>query len=202
MSRAEDTTVRKTDFSDQVADYINNHLAPEEAQRLEAAMRDDPALAEQVHFERTIQASVRAETPDAQAAMPHFSAVRAHIDGRRPRPSLGRLTWLVPAFSAALIVVVGIGVLRDAPPQANEFQTLSDPTEATVGPMLRIVATPQAGVDGLREVIDDYGLEALTWHTQSGTVDVKIPAGDVQTWTARLNEDQRVRYVAARGLAP
>ncbi|MEM7000234.1 MAG: hypothetical protein AAF529_05565 [Pseudomonadota bacterium] len=206
----------RTEFSDQIADYINGHLSPGQAHLLEAAMREDPELAEQVAFERTLQASVRAPQDGQADAVPHFAAVRAHIEAQKAQEEThGQTTagwqfwrswttraWLTPVLGGLFVVALAFNLMPGGSDFSEDFsgdyETLSDTKaqESLEIATLRIVAMP--GSD-LVAVTETFGLEALTWHPQTNAVDVAIPdATDLSALTATLQQDPRVRFVTVR----
>ncbi len=193
-----------SEFADMVADYINGHLPPEQANRLEREMQRNPALAEQVQFERTLQASVRASVPRQSPVLPHFAPLRARIEARNTSWWHGMSMsprWWVPAVSSLVILFAAVSYVRDVPQQANSFQTLSDRVQSPAGPLLRIVATDGTSTEMLRHLVHEYGLEPVQWHPQALAVDVKVAAAqDAAELHKRLIRDARVRHVIGKGV--
>lgn len=198
----------RTVFSDQIADYINGHLSPGQAHQLEAAMREDAELAEQVAFERTLQATVRAPHEAKVDALPHFGAVRAHIEAQQGQTrspgswlnwrSWTPRVWLTPVLGGLFMVALAVNLTPTGPDYSNDYETLSDtpPVESTNLATLRIVVMPGADLD---TVVESFGLEAVIWHPQTNAVDVAIPTdANLTQLQATLEQDPRVRFVSVR----
>ena len=193
----------QTNFKDLIADHINGHLTPEQVLRLEQAIAEDPDLAEQVRFERTLQVSVRADQADAPEALPHFAAVREHIEQQQAGSATrvwSPLVWWAPAFAAVLVVVVGLNLNPSESAAPAEYRTLSNdaPATQTNGEQahVRVVAAPGVSEAQLRLTLVEYGLNPVRWHEQTRSFDVLVPedatAEDVR---ARLAVDARIRFV-------
>ena len=132
-------------YADQLADYLNGHLSPENRQRIETALSESNELREQLAFERRLQGALRAEAAefdavaDAQgngAADQGFAAIADRLKGAPPaatqstHDSLTRRLqrwlnndwrWLfVPAAAAAFALAVVLPAQLPSGSQSSE----------------------------------------------------------------------------------
>ena len=190
--------MQRTDFSDQIADYINGHLDEAQTEAMETAMRQDAELARQVEFDRLVKASVQA--PQTADALPHFAQVRAHIEQQRPVPAWQN--WLqgnrlIPVAAAALVVAIALNMAPAEQVGGEDFQTLSDTVQATQ-PMLRIIAMPGSDADTLRALTNELNLDPITWHQGGLAVDVTVTEEQAPALISQLEQDPRVRAVTQK----
>jgi len=179
-----------------IADYINGHLDSLDEQLMQRAIEEDPNLRDMVNFERRIQSSIRSTAnEDSLVRMPRYANFEQRINKRR---------WLTPnwntwgATAAAAVFLIGIMVMQSPSSdfEVNEYQTLSDTQNGPEQPLLRIIGNPATSLAALEGLVNEFELEAVTWHPNLLSVDVlATDFQDIDAMQARLTEDPRVRIV-------
>ncbi|MCJ7544092.1 MAG: zf-HC2 domain-containing protein [Phycisphaerae bacterium] len=105
----------KDNISEQLSAYLDGELSDAEARRVEAALRDDPALARELEALRATRQLVRslpaAKAPEGFTAAVMDRAERLQLVAPTPRPSRWRLHWASLATAALVLVAVGIGAV-------------------------------------------------------------------------------------------
>lgn len=198
-----------------VADYLNGHLSPTARRAFTEQLADDAQLRGLLAFEQRLQRSLRNTRSAADSTTQSTADARqwrAFADRIQTTPkkdwfnfNLSGLPWLIagPALAAVLMLFVWVDIERK-PAEVNDYELLSDPaTHSLSGPGLRIVGVQGTTRAELEALLSEYQLEALTWHSQTLSVDVSFtPTIDVAALQHRLARDDRVRLVQRLGATP
>jgi hypothetical protein len=153
-------------LEEKLADYVDGALAPDDRAEVEAALREDPALAEQVAQLRRLRRLIRALPEDEEPpAMLH--AVLAATTRKRPglRDRLPRVSFFfgrLPVAAAALVAIAALGygiqafvqsTKLAAPPKAAMLAK-AEPTQAPAAWPPAMAPVPPVVEEHLRQMQD------------------------------------------------
>ncbi|MEM1402745.1 MAG: zf-HC2 domain-containing protein [Pseudomonadota bacterium] len=134
---------------DMLPDYLNGHLPPSDAERVEAALESSEAVRKQMRFERQLQQSLRSESEVSVEGLSAdgFESIRSRLDtGSKPFWS-----WSLPYVGAmAPLALLAVVVLQfetspsspfdvEAIENNQRFETRFDEPVSYTQPTLRIL---------------------------------------------------------------
>ena len=207
----------KSRFDELLPFYVNNTLEESDRAWVESYLREHPKSAAELQWYRTLQDTMRRDTPAVSAEV-GLDKVMARIRGERtptraaapqPAPSLGERVrgWLAalapqpllrPALAAALAVVVVQGVvignlaLRD---DVSEIRAVK-PTVAEAGPFLKVNFKADAREADIRMLLVEVDGSLAGGPGQLGDWYVRIPEARIAAVTDKVKASAIVDGVA------
>ncbi len=151
---------------------------------------------------------------------PDMRRINARIDAELARESPGRALlgrvrawaanpWRVAfALQTAMLMVLGVFLLRPAVMEDAPYTTLTVPESLAEGQYLRVIFTPELDGDTLDALLAAHGLKLATGPSARGVYTLRFPhavgAAERAAALAALEHDARVLFVQAvrGGAAP
>ena len=194
-------------FMEMVADYVNGHLNSIDTERMEIALEQDKALAQEIAFQTRLQSALRDpalnQVPQ-DSAQPGFASIKDQLHPRVGLRPTRLFDWCADLMAdgswtkVAMPIAAGFlmfGILLALPQSPDkDFETLTDP-RASVG-LVQVIGNVGTDDAVLHELLNEYGIEAVVWHSELNAVDVAIPAElNALELQEKLASDDRVRFV-------
>lgn len=179
--------------------YVNGTLAPEQARRVETALRQDPALADECRFLETLRDGLRDDAETTPGEM-GWQRLRRSIERERAAsPAPPRRTFWRPAAVAAAVVIVAQAALlwRAYEPAGPGYVPLA----AERAGQIQVRFAPDASAAQINDLLADAGLEIVSGPGASGVYRLRLAepadAAAVDAAIARLAErDAVIAHVA------
>jgi hypothetical protein len=148
---------------DNIVDYMNGHLSDEQSKEFERELNQNPDLMKELNEAQRWQTQLQDE--NLEAPTPQFSS----IEGK-----LKRKTWnwgygLSTAAAVALVAVLFVGTNNTTP--NNEFETLTDSSRIYSEPVMQMVLSENADINGFA---NEYDLNIVETYPNTQIIDVQF----------------------------
>jgi anti-sigma factor RsiW len=171
-----------------IADYINGHLDEKAALDFERTMQADESLAASLQQASMIKNAVHQHEVDT--VDPSFETFSTLLN--RPTPWYSKWYNWVPVPAAALAVFLMVSPQNNQPIGVeNEFETLTNASEAYGQTAIRVVANADTNVVAL---VGEYDMQVLKHYAGTNAVDVAVNE-ETDGLMKRLEQDSRIVLV-------
>lgn len=183
---------------DQIADYLNGHLAEEQAREFEQQLAADAQLREMVAFEKRVKRHLLTTETVSEAQGPRFASFEARLDKGKRQFNMPWLNWGLPAALALVLGVVGYVQTPQTGPSTHS--TLSDPPVLVEEPMLRLISYKNLDRQQMDELLREYNLVLVKEHHGLSSYDVKpMHEASLDELATILAGDPRIRFANVQG---
>lgn len=211
-------TIQRNEAWDLIPWYVNGTLDEEEMRLVERHIANDPSCREEVSTQRRLATSVASlDALDVEMER-SLKAVRQRIaatspDAHPPRPSVlsGAMRNLANLFRADLRMVLPLGAgaaalvlllmvsVQTGREAGAPYRTLSTPTVATEGPVLRVRAAAGVGTAALAPLFWANGLQIVDGPSATGVYTLAVPAEeDADELADTLRALPEISFVSVR----